>query len=174
GVDDNCHVWHSRLDKLGADHTTLIEWAKRRGYFVGYYGTWHLGTDGPIRRGADRYPESGFERFQRGGKTQKPDFDAPKRYYEKGRQFPEKPGFYSTEKGSYETCQAAQFARQGVAFLKEASARSKPFFLTVSCNAVHPPYPVPAPYATMYDWRGIRLPASVHDDFRGKPRYQND
>jgi arylsulfatase A-like enzyme len=174
GLDDNCGVWHSRLDELDARHTTLIEWTKRRGYFTGYYGKWHLGPDGPIRRGADRYPQTGFERFRQGGKTQKPDFLAPKRYYDKSRQFAEKPGFYSTEEGTYETCQAAQFARQGAAFLKEAAGQRKPFFLTVSFNAVHPPYHVPAPYNSMYDWSGIRLPASVHDDFQGKPRYQND
>lgn len=172
GLDDNCHVWHSRLDRLDPRHTTLIEWARRRNYFTGYYGKWHLGTDGPILRGAHRYPAGGFER--RRGKSQKPDFQAPKRYYDKSQIFEEKPGFYNTEKGAYEDCQAAQFARAGVEFLKEAAARQDPFFLTVSFNAVHPPYHVPAPYNRMYDWRGIQLPASLHDDFRGKPPYQND
>lgn len=174
GLDDNCHVWHSRLDELDPRHTTLIEWARRRDYLVGYYGKWHLGTDGPIRRGAQRYPAAGFERFREPGKTQKPDFEAPKRYYDKGRTFPEKPGFYSTEEGSYETCQSAQFARQGAAFLKEAAGLGRPFFLTVSFNAVHPPYHVPAPYNRMYDWRAIQLPANLRDDFRNKPGYQND
>lgn len=174
GLDDNCHVWHSRLDELDARHTTLIEWARRRDYFVGYYGKWHLGTDGPIRRGAQRYPAAGFERFREPGKTQKPDFEAPKRYYDKSKAFPEKPGFYSTEEGSYETCQSAQFARQGAAFLKEAAGLGRPFFLTVSFNAVHPPYHVPEPYNRMYDWRGIDLPANLRDDFRNKPAYQND
>jgi len=174
GLDDNCHVWHSRLDALDPSQTTLIEWARRKNYFTGYYGKWHLGTDGPIRRGAQRYPANGFERFRQGDKTQKPDFDAPKRYYDKSRTFLEKPGFYSTEEGSYDACQSAQFARGGAAFLKEAAAQPQPFFLTVSFNAVHPPYHVPAPYNHMYDWRGIELPASVHDDFRNKPRYQND
>jgi len=174
GLDDNCHVWHSRLDELNPRHTTLIEWARRRGYFVGYYGKWHLGTDGPIRRGAERYPAAGFERFREPGRTQKPDFDAPKRYYDRTRTFAEKPGFYSTEPGAYDACQSALFARQGAAFLKEAAGMERPFFLTVSFNAVHPPYHVPPPYNHMYDWRGVDLPSNLRDDFRGKPRYQND
>lgn len=174
GLDDNCYVWHSRLDELDPRHTTLIEWARRRNYLVGYYGKWHLGADGPIRRGADRFPAAGFERNQQFGKTQKPDFEAPKRYYDKSKIFPEKPGFYSTEEGSYETCQTALIARQGAAFLKEAATVGRPFFLTVSFNAVHPPYHVPAPYNGMYDWRGIELPRNLRDSFRNKPAYQND
>jgi arylsulfatase A-like enzyme len=174
GLDDNCHVWHSRLDELPLQQTTLIEWARRKNCFAGYYGKWHLGTDGPIRRGVERYPATGFERQRVAGKTQKPDFEAPKRYYDKSKTFLEKPGFYSTEEGGYERCQAAQFARQGAAFLKEAASQDRPFFLTVSFNAVHPPYHVPEPYNAMYDWQGVKLPASVHDTFRGKPPYQND
>jgi arylsulfatase A-like enzyme len=174
GLDDNCNVWHSRLEGLDPRHTTLIEWARRKNYFIGYYGKWHLGADGPILRGADRYPANGLERDRQPGKTRKPDFQAPKRYYDKTRTFTEKPGFYNTEKGTYEACHTAQIARQGAAFLKEAATVQRPFFLTLSFNAVHPPYQVPAPYNTMYNWRDIALPASVHDDFRGKPAYQND
>lgn len=174
GLDDNCNVWHSRLNELDLNQTTLIEWARRRGYFTGYYGKWHLGTDGPIRRGVQRYPANGFERSRMGGKTQRPDFEAPKRFYDKSRTFEEKPGFYLTEEGGYEKCQAAQFARNGIAFLREAAAQTQPFFLTLSFNAVHPPYHVPEPYNHMYDWRDIQLPANVHDNFRNKPRYQSD
>ena len=174
GLDDNCHVWHSRLSELNPKQTTLIEWARSAGYFTGYYGKWHLGADGPIQRGVERYPEIGFERNRSGGKTQRPDFEAPKRYYDKSKSFPEKPGFYSTEDGSYETCQAATYARQGASFLKEAAGSERPFFLTLSFNAVHPPYHVVAPYNKMYDWRSIAPPSNLLDDFRGKPRYQND
>jgi arylsulfatase A-like enzyme len=174
GLDDNCHVWHSRLEALDPTQATLIEWARRKDYFTGYFGKWHLGPDGPIRRGADRYSKHGFERNARGGRTRKPDFDAPKRYYDKSQSFPEKPGFYSTEEGGYEHCQTAQLAGDGIAFLAEAAARPQPFFLTLSFNAVHPPYHVTAPYNRMYHWRDVRLPASLHDDFRTKPRYQND
>jgi arylsulfatase A-like enzyme len=173
-LDDNCHIWHSRLSELDPKQTTLIEWARRRDYFTGYYGKWHLGQDGPIQRGAQRYPESGFERVRDPAKTERPDFDAPKRYYDRLKTSPEKPGFYSTEEGTYETCETAQLARQGVRFLEEAAKGSSPFFLTLSFNAVHPPYHVVAPYNSMYDWRKIELLRNLHDDFRSKPRYQAD
>lgn len=174
GLDDNCGVWHSRLDGLDPRQTTLIEWARWRDYLTGYYGKWHLGPDGPILRGIDRYPASGFERNRLRDKTEKPDFDAPKRYYDKTRAFPEKPGFYQTQEGGYEESQTARVARQAAGFLKQAAAAPRPFFLTLSFTAVHPPYHVPEPFNRMYDWRGIELPASVHDTFRAKPRYQND
>ncbi|MFB3826774.1 MAG: sulfatase-like hydrolase/transferase [Bryobacteraceae bacterium] len=173
-LDDNCGVWHSRLDALDPRQTTLLEWARRKNCFTGCYGKWHLGPDGPIQRGVDRYPASGFERNRLRAKTQKPDFEAPKRYYDKTRAFPEKPGFYQTQKGGYEQSPTAQVARQAAAFLKEAAGARRPFFLTVSFTAVHPPYHVPEPFDRMYGWRAIELPASVHDTFRGKPPYQND
>lgn len=174
GMEDNPYGWHSRDTALDLRHTTLIEWARKQDYFIGYFGKWHLGHDGPIHRGAHRYPASGFEPPRIPGKTMKPDFSLAKPYYEKGRTFPEKRGFYMTTKGSYETCPSHNVAQSGVGFLKEAAERNQPFFLTVSFNAVHPPYDVPAPYNTMYDWRSTRLPANLHDTFQNKPTYQAD
>ncbi len=176
GLDDNCNVWHSRLTGLDLKQTTLIEWAKRQGYFTGYFGKWHLGLDGPIRRGADRYPASGFDRTRNppGKVMLKPDFSAPKKYYAKGAAFEEKPGFYLTAHGSYEDSEVARLARSGAAFLEEAARQPRSFFLTVSFNAVHPPYQVAPPFHQMYDWRQVRLPANLHDSFANKPAYQND
>ncbi len=175
GLDDNCNVWHSRLTGLDARQTTLIEWARRKDYFTGYYGKWHLGKDGPIARGADRYPKTGFDRNARPGKvSQKPDFSVTRKYYEKGAAFPEKPQFYLTAPGSYEQNEAGLLARQGREFFREAAASARPFFLTVSFNAVHPPYRVPRPYSTMYDPTAVQLPPNLRDSFSGKPAYQND
>lgn len=176
GLDDNCNVWHSRLTGLDVKETTLIEWAKRKGYFTGYFGKWHLGRDGPILRGADRYPPTGFDRYPDppGKVTRKPDFNAPKKYYARGAIFEEKPGFYSTARGSYEDSEVARLAKSGRAFLEEASRQDRPFFLTVSFNAVHPPYQPAPPFHQMYDWRQARLPANLHDTFDHKPAYQND
>lgn len=176
GLDDNCRVWHSRLTGLSEAHTTLIEWARRRDYFIGYYGKWHLGKDGPISRGADRYPPNGFERSKDpdGKSGPKPDFLRNRKYYEKGAQFTQKPGFYVTAPGGYEQSPTHRLARSGAAFIDEAKSSGKPFFLTVSFNAVHPPYDVPEPYGTMYDYRSIQLPANLRDTFKGKPPYQPD
>jgi arylsulfatase A-like enzyme len=176
GLDDNCNVWHSRLTGLDTSQSTLIEWAARAGYFTGYYGKWHLGLDGPIRRGAQRFPKSGFDRtgIPPGKVSRKPDFSQFRRYHSQGARFDEKPGFYSTAPGAYEDSNTGAIARQGCEFLKEAAAQSKSFFLTLSFNAVHPPYDVPTPFSTMYDWRSRELPSSLNDTFAGKPAYQND
>ena len=174
GMEDNPYGWHTRTTGLDLGHTTLIEWARRKDYFVGYFGKWHLGADGPIRRGAHRYPATGFERPRVPGKTNKPDFSMSKPYYEKGRVFTEKPGFYKTQPGEYEDCWAHKVAQSGVQFLKEAAEKNQPFFLTTSFVAVHPPYDVPAPYNTMYDWRSTKLPVNLHDTFEKKPAYQAD
>jgi arylsulfatase A-like enzyme len=172
GLDDNCNGWHSKVTALDTRHTTLIEWTRKKGYLTGYFGKWHLGPDGPIQRGAQRYSASGFERQRTPGKVFKPDFSLTRPYYEKGREFPEKPGFYGTEEGSYETCRSHRVTQSAVGFLKEAAGRPEPFFLTASLLAVHPPYDVPKPYSTMYDWRSVKLPVNVHDDFKNKPNYQ--
>ena len=174
GMEDNPYGWHSRDTALDMRHTTLIEWARQKDYFVGYFGKWHLGHNGPIHRGAQRYPAAGFEPPRIPGKTMKPDFSLTRPFYEKGRTFPEKRGFYATAKGSYETCPSHNVAQSGVGFLKEAAERDQPFFLTASFMAVHPPYDVPAPYNTMYDWRSTSLPANLHDNFANKPSYQAD
>jgi len=175
-LDDNCHVWHSRLTGLDSSHTTLIEWAKKKGYFVGYYGKWHLGRDGPIRRGADRYPAAGFDRTPDppGKVIGRPNFGAPQKYYQNGVEFPEKPGFYVTSQEPYERSEVARMAASGAAFLEEAAKQERPFFLTVSFNAVHPPYHVAPPYNAMYDWRKIELPSNLRDSFAEKPAYQRD
>jgi arylsulfatase A-like enzyme len=174
GMEDNCYGWHARVTELDPKQTTLIEWARKKDYFTGYFGKWHLGHDGPIRRGANRYPAAGFEPPRVPGKTNKPDFSLTKPYYEKGRVFPEKRGFYRTQEGTYETCPSHNLAQAGVRFLKEAAEKPEPFFLTLSFNAVHPPYDVPAPYNNMYDWRSTKLPVNLHDNFANKPAYQAD
>ena len=176
GLDDNCNVWHSRLTRLDPGQETLIDWARRAGYFIGYFGKWHLGRDGPILRGAHRYPETGFDRVRSapGKVDRKPDFGANRKFYGPGASFAEKPGFYTTAKGGYEQNEAARLAGHAREFLREAAGAGQPFFLTVSFNAVHPPYNVPAPYSTMYNPRSVELPASLRDDFANKPAYQND
>jgi arylsulfatase A-like enzyme len=173
GLDDNCHVWHSRLVEMDSDQTTLLEWARDRGYFVGYFGKWHLGPDGPIRRGAHRHSARGFERW--GARPMKtPDFGRIKRYYERDTGFAQKPEYYGTREGSYEDTPARKTVEEGIDFLREAARDERPFFLTVSFNAPHPPYVVPRPYDTLYDPQEVTLPASLNESAAEKPKYQRD
>ena len=171
---DNPYGWHTKTTGLDLKHTTLFEWTREQDYFTGYFGKCHLGPDAPIHRGVARYPSTGFERRRYPGKTKKPDFSLAKRYYQKGRVFLEKPGYYSTADGTYETSLTRKIAGEGVAFLEEARNMDQPFFLGLGFWAVHPPYDVPRPYSNMYNWESVQLPVNVHDNFEKKPEYQTD
>ena len=176
GLDDHCMTWHSRLNGLEWQHSTLIDWAHDAGARVGYFGKWHLGADGPIRRGATAYPPGGIESkdARLAGKSQpKPDFSATRKYYDPSQTWQEKPQFWATAPNGYEQTPGHQFAAQAARFLSE-QPKDKAFFLTLSLTEVHPPYRVPAPYNEMYDPASIILPTSIHDSFEGKPSYQND
>lgn len=173
GLEDNCTGWHGANKPLSLKETTLIEWTRKKDYVVGYYGKWHLGIDGPILRGAQEYPAGGFDRVANPGKARRPDFSMAKRYYGK-KDLAEKPGFYSTAEGAYEVTPTRAVAQNGAKFLAEAAKGDKPFFLTLSFNAVHPPYQLPRPYSEMYDWRQTKLPINLHDTFTNKPSYQNE
>lgn len=174
GLDDNCSVWFSRLRGLEERQTTLIEWARRKDFLVGYYGKWHLGLDGPIRRGAHGYSSYGFDRFRLapGKNNNKPDFSAPKKFY--GKTLLEKPGFYTTARQEYRATDTGRIAADTCAFLDSAARQDRPFFATASFNAVHPPYNVPAEYVHKYDPRKAALPRNLSDTFEGKPAYQNE
>jgi arylsulfatase A-like enzyme len=172
GLDDNCYTWHSRLNGLDLKQTTLLEWAREKDYFLGYFGKWHLGPDGPIRRGVHRFSYNGFDRGNL--KSQKPNFDAVKIYYDKTKVFNEKPGYYNTVDKTYEETETEQLAKLGINFIIEATKAKLPFYLTVSFPGPHPPYAVPKEYATLYDSRKIELPANLHDPFKNKPLYQQD
>ncbi len=174
GLDDNCYVWHSRITGLSNDETTLIEWSQKAEYFVGFFGKWHLGPDGPIHRGADRYTKRGFERSA-GRNYRKPKgYDTIRRYYEPGRVFAEKPEYYGTRPGTYENTGEHHVTQDAIAFLREARQDDRPFALFVNYHAPHPPYRVPAPYDGMYSPMSVPLPANFLQRGADKPRYQND
>ena len=65
--------------------------------------------------------------------------------------------------------QAAAGLEQLRALTDEADER--PWFLWTNFSGPHNPYLVPEPYASLYDWRDVSLPASYHDAGEGKPAY---
>ncbi len=174
GLDDNCHVWHSQLMGLSLNEETILEWARRKDYFLGYFGKWHLGPNGLPRRGVHRFLTHNLESENIRKLPEKPDFESIKRYYDKSKTFDEKPEYYATLKGSYEDTPAYQKTEAAIKFLDEAKNMEMPFFLTVSYNSPHPPYRVPAPYNRMYDYRKVKLPKSLNEDRKNKPAYQHD
>lgn len=171
GLDDNVRVWHSRLAGLSLDNSTILEWAREHGYFTGYFGKWHLGHDGPIRRGVHRFTKSGFDTGHAMEYTSV-DFGVTRKYYEKAKAFKEKPEYYATLPGTFEQTSTFTTTSEGIEFLREANEMKRPFFLTMSFTAPHPPYKVPKPYNTMYDYKKIKLPASFYAPVINKPIQQ--
>jgi arylsulfatase A-like enzyme len=172
GLDDNTHVWASNLTELSLDEEGLIEWAREAGYFTGYFGKWHLGSDGPIKRGVHRFPDNGFERGRYYGTRRDPNVN--KHYYEPSYTDPEKPNYYATIEGDFSNTNVKKLANYATGFLAEAEKIELPFFLTVSFPEPHPAYKVPVPYNTMYDYKNITLPGNYDDPFTNKPNYQRD
>lgn len=168
GIDDNLHLWHSRLLGMDLKQKTLIEWARKARYFVGYFGKWHLGV-GPRERSADRFSDGGGGDLEGFGKE--PDFQEVKNYYTFKNNEP-KPKYYAVLKGTYENSGSKKEANDGIEFLQEVNKTNRPFFLTVSFHAPHPPYQVQKPYDTMYDYNSIVLPVSFNDPFVNKPLQQ--
>lgn len=169
GIDDNLHLWHSRLMTLAPEHTTIYEWARDKSYFMGYYGKWHLGYITPDMRGVEEY--GGNEAEKRLSKPKRPDFEGLQRYYDKTKSFEEKPEYYATSKVKYETSEPKSQVDQGIKFLEKVKDLDRPFFLTVSFHTPHPAYIVPVPWNKMYDYRKVELPVSIGGE-KDKPEYQ--
>ncbi len=174
GLDDNCLTWHSRLVRLSADQSTLVEWCHRAGYFVGYFGKWHLGPEGPYGRGVDR-PVAKTSSKRAWWRIRKPEgFRTIRRYYEPGRTFDEKPEYYGTRPGTFKDTREFHYTRQAIQFLEEAARKGRPFVLFLNYNAPHPPYVVPVPFDTLYSPDAVSLPKNFLHRSDDKPRYQND
>lgn len=172
GLDDNVSLGTSRLQGLSLRQPTLLEWAREADYLVGYFGKWHLGPDGPIRRGAHRFSEQGFERYAL--EPVEPRIKDFREYRTGPDGAPEKPAYYGTVEQSYEQFQASHEARDGVGFFRAARQQNLPFFLIVSFHGPHPPYVVPRPYRNEYARSKVELPHSFAETFANKPPYQQD
>ena len=171
GLDDNLHIWHSRLMTLPKEQTTIYEWAKAKNYNVGYFGKWHVGYITPADRGADEYEGTFTEQLK--DKASRPDFEAIERYYDNTKTFNEKPEYYQTQKITYEKTEAKKEFDNGIRFIEKSKNDSRPLFLTVSLHTPHPPYAVPAPWNKMYDYKKIELPVSYRNPKKGL-EFQHD
>ncbi len=175
GVDDNVRTWHSRNTGLSLTQTTLVEWAREQGYFVGFIGKWHLGRYDAFRRGAHRTQSSDLdEGGVYGVSNTRPDFEAVRRYYDTSQTYEEKPGFYAVQGKTFEDAPVSKKVKAATEFLREARQMKTPFFLTITTNLTHPPYVPPADYARQYDPANIVLPANLNDPYENKPPYHRD
>ncbi len=177
GMTDNLGVGASRQQALGPEQRTWLEAARDAGFRVGYYGKWHLGEDGPITRGAHGYSHAGFERGRPpAGAGEAPAPEAgelrPECVFPTAKVLPGgKPPFYGTIGGTADDTQAGRTAAEAIEFLRAPDPA--PWFLTVAFHGPHFPHLLPEPFASLIDPGRVPLPASLGDDFTGKPWFQN-
>ena len=174
GLDDNVELWHSRLTELDPAQGGIIRRAKDAGYYVGYIGKWHLGANGPQKRGADFV--GAFEKDDKEAlRPYTPHKDLARvRDYLAGERDAngEKHQYYQTLPGTYEDSITGHKVRSGQEFLRAAAKDNRPFFGVVSFQQPHPPYRVPEPYASMFDPAKVKLPANHLAERVNKPLSQ--
>ena len=177
GLDDNVHLYHSRLSELDPKEGGLIRRAANAGYFVGYVGKWHLGAQGPTLRGAEFVAadaELTGERHQRQW-TPYEMVDMMDVYRAGDRdENDEKTLYYQTLPGTYEESFTAEKVRAGQELIRRAAEDERPFFGVVSFQQPHPPYRVPEPYASMFDPETIELPSNHLAPRVNKPLAQDE
>jgi len=175
GMFDNVGVGYSLQEPLATEEATWLDAAAAAGYHVGYFGKWHLGTDGPLRRGAHRH-DTTFDPWS------KPyDPETKPHSYEGVRASGERqaeqllvhgrPQFWGEVRAPKDKWGPFPIAQRGAQFLDEyaQSGAEQPFFLTVSTNPPHFPHYLPKGYAEIADAMRVDLPASLGDTFAGKP-----
>ncbi|HLU21402.1 arylsulfatase [Lederbergia graminis] len=132
---------------LKDESVTLAEVLKTGGYKTYMSGKWHVGKQGPIKRGFDEFYGllGGFTSFWDEKDYSRLPNDRPKRHYAEGE-------FYATD----------AITDYAIDFLEDARKDDRPYFLYLSYNAPHFPLQAPkdeiAKYEQVYEkgWDAIR------------------
>ncbi len=177
GLDDNVHLYHSRLSELDPSEGGLIRRAADAGYFVGYVGKWHLGAQGPTLRGAEFVAADAELTAPRHQRQWTPyEMVDTMAAYNRGErdELGEKTLYYQTLPGTYEDSFTAEKVRAGRELIRLAAADDRPFFGVVSFQQPHPPYRVPEPYASLFDPDDLAMPGNHLASRHQKPMAQDE
>lgn len=174
GMLDNLNVGYSTQGPLNPEEKTWLDAAVKNGYYVGYYGKWHLGADGPIKRGVQGHAES-IEPDHIARTAEDVDYDY-KRCYEAYHKEGESlidglAPFYGTTRQTLSATNPMFVADQALTFLDTyvASNNQQPFLLTVSINDPHFPHYLPQAFVAEHDAMKVTLPKNIDDNFKNKP-----
>lgn len=150
------------------------------GYDLGHVGKWHVGrTTGPSELGFDGVHYPGW-----GNAVDHPDYLA----YLEQHDLP-KFSLQSEVRGTFPNHQPGNLlagrldqpvqatfeyylAERTIERLREHSRTGRPFYLACHWFGPHLPYCLPDAYYDMYDPADVVLPASITEDFAGKPKVQ--
>lgn len=175
GVWDNIGGGYALQKPLPEEEITWIDEAVRRGFYVGYFGKWHLGEDGPIKRGAHEHDPKVEPRlkpydpatsdFSYANCKARAQREAARRLL-RGQPF-----FWGEIREEKEDTPAFRVMSRGVRFLENyvRMGIDRPFLLTVSSNPPHFPHYLPAEYARIADRMEVDLPPNLKEDFDDKP-----
>ncbi|CAA9254632.1 MAG: Choline-sulfatase [uncultured Chloroflexi bacterium] len=186
GVLNNLHVPYAIAREARPD---CDSWGRRltdAGYRMRYVGKWHAGYDrGPADLGFDTQPRT-FDAAAYRQRLGLPDGSQRHAAGAAAGPGPDVWGFhdaagvywrhYGRQPGPPEATATAMQAEAGIEQLRALSSESgvaaaAPWCLWMNFTGPHNPYVVPEPYASMYHWRDVPVPASFDDDPSAKPAY---
>lgn len=160
-------IWHVQDVDFGRDTNSLDrislwpEEMKKIGYETYFSGKWHTMGEpsklfdhcGTLRGGMPQDNENGYNRPVAG----EPDPWSPS-----------DPKFGGYWEGGQHWSEA--LADEGIAFIRDAAKREKPFFMYLSFNAPHDPRQAPQEFVEMYPPENLTLPDSYlpENQFNGK------
>lgn len=173
GMIDNYGVGYSLQRPLDSGLRTWLEAGAAAGYHVGYFGKWHLGPDGPRRRGAAESSAAIDARLRPFDAKPGHSYAAVAARYagERRKLVTGNPPFYGDLAGGRGQTDAFRLVKEVRGFMQRRARRGdgRPFLLTASFTGPHFPHYLPRADARRYRPDEVTLPASLHDDFAGKP-----
>ena len=180
GVYDNQSVGYSLQESMPLDQKTWIDEAVRLGYYVGYYGKWHLGHINPEKRGAHGF-DPNIETHAKPYHPQTNDHTYEKTVASYANQTKSlikgRAPFWGDSPQPKENIQPFPTVNKGVKFLETWAAdhQSKPFFLTVSSAPPHFPHHLPEEYVKLAEELRTRveLPTNLSDNCEGRPYFHS-
>ncbi len=168
GMTDVTHAVPPQRAELVENLPFWTRSLKNAGYRTGYFGKWHVER-------SDRLEDFGIDEYQVDlRQTGVVTVDAPL----EPRIGIEQPGYLPFLLAGVSDTPASQTREAelvdlGIDFLERAASAAdgdgRPWALFVSTEAPHDPYVVPRELYERYDPEAVALPASFHDDLRGRP-----
>ena len=177
GMLNNCHVPYAIAREIRPECDTWGSHLSEAGYRMRYAGKWHVGwTQGPADLGFDSENRQ-FDVASYRRRLGLPEDGAANSEEAEEWGFTDAGGIYwrhyGREAGPPEASSTAMEAEAGLEQLRDLAEEpdERPWFLWTNFSGPHNAYIVPEPYASLYDWRDVPLPASYGDTGEGKPAY---